>query len=255
SRRLDCRLQADPFTVYRALRTINPSPYLFFLRLGMTTLVGSSPEVLVRVEGDQVALRPIAGTRPRGTTEEQDRQIADELRADPKERAEHVMLVDLGRNDVGRVSDLGSVKVTEFMAIERYSHVMHLVSHVTGKLRTGTDALEVLQACFPAGTLTGAPKIRAMEIIDEFEKEKRGGGYAGAVGYFAADGSMDTCIVLRTAVVKDARVAVFAARRASGASRPVRARRRAPRRSTATSSSFPAAKWANERRDSRSKTK
>src|SRR5439155_787107 len=164
SRRLDCRLTGDPFTVYRALRTINPSPYLFFLRLGKVTIVGSSPEVLVRVEGGAVALRPIAGTRPRGATEAKDHQIEEELKADPKERAEHVMLVDLGRNDVGRVSELGSVKVTEFMAVERYSHVMHLVSHVTGRLRRGTDALGVLQACFPAGTLTGAPKIRAVDV-------------------------------------------------------------------------------------------
>ncbi len=207
SRRLDCRLQADPFTVYRALRTINPSPYLFFLRLGKTTLVGSSPEVLVRVEGDQVALRPIAGTRRRGATEAQDQQIAEELLSDPKERAEHVMLVDLGRNDVGRVAELGSVKVTEFMAIERYSHVMHLVSHVTGKLRTGTDALAVLQACFPAGTLTGAPKIRAMEIIDELEPTQRG-PYGGAVGYVSYSGNLDSCITIRTVVCHGKRASV-----------------------------------------------
>src|SRR5207249_7187136 len=160
ARRLDCRLQADPFTVYRALRTINPSPYLFCLRLGKTTVVGSSPEVLVRMEGGRIDVRPIAGTSPRGASEEQDQTIADTLLADPKERAEHVMLVDLGRNDVGRVSTLGSVKVPEFMAIERYSHVMHLVSHVTAQLKAGADAMDVLQACFPAGTLTGAPKIR-----------------------------------------------------------------------------------------------
>jgi anthranilate synthase component 1 len=207
SRRLDCRLAADPFTVYRALRTINPSPYLFFLRLGKTTLVGSSPEVLVRVEGDQVALRPIAGTRPRGATETQDRQIAEEMLADPKERAEHVMLVDLGRNDVGRVSSLGSVRVTEFMATERYSHVMHLVSHVTGTLRAGTDALDVLQACFPAGTLTGAPKIRAMEIIDELEPTQRG-PYGGAVGYVSYSGNLDSCITIRTVVCHGRRASV-----------------------------------------------
>ena len=151
SRRLDCPLEADPFTVYRALRTINPSPYLFYLRLGKTTIVGSSPEVLVRVERDRVELRPIAGTHPRGANEAQDRDIEAALRADPKERAEHVMLVDLGRNDVGRVAELGSVKVTEFMVVERYSHVMHLVSHVTGELRRGVDALDVLRACFQAG--------------------------------------------------------------------------------------------------------
>ncbi|MEK7714006.1 MAG: anthranilate synthase component I [candidate division NC10 bacterium] len=207
SRRLDARLTADPFTVYRALRTINPSPYLFFLRLGTTTLVGSSPEVLVRVEGDQVALRPIAGTRPRGATEAQDREIEKELLADPKERAEHVMLVDLGRNDVGRVAELGSVNVTEFMAIERYSHVMHLVSHVTGTLRSGTDALGVLQACFPAGTLTGAPKIRAMEIIDELEPTQRG-PYGGAVGYVSYSGNLDSCITIRTVLCHGARASV-----------------------------------------------
>ena len=207
ARRLDCPLTADPFTVYRALRTINPSPYLFFLRLGTLTIVGSSPEVLVRVEGEEVALRPIAGTRPRGATEAQDRQIAEELLADPKERAEHVMLVDLGRNDVGRVSELGSVKVTEFMAIERYSHVMHLVSHVTGRRRQATDALDVLRACFPAGTLTGAPKIRAMEIIDELEPTQRG-PYGGAVGYVSYSGNLDSCITIRTIVCHGQRASV-----------------------------------------------
>jgi len=207
SRRLDCRLTGDPFTVYRALRTINPSPYLFFLRLGKVTIVGSSPEVLVRVEGGAVALRPIAGTRPRGATEAKDHQIEEELKADPKERAEHVMLVDLGRNDVGRVSELGSVKVTEFMAVERYSHVMHLVSHVTGRLRRGTDALGVLQACFPAGTLTGAPKIRAMEIIDDLEPTQRG-PYGGAVGYVSYSGNLDSCITIRTIVCHGPRASV-----------------------------------------------
>jgi anthranilate synthase component 1 len=199
SRRLDCPLPAEPFTVYRALRTINPSPYLFFLRLGQATVVGSSPEVLVRLEGERVEVRPIAGTSPRGATEAQDQAIEQALLADPKERAEHVMLVDLGRNDVGRVSTLGSVKVTEFMAIERYSHVMHLVSHVTGALKPGADALDVLQACFPAGTLTGAPKIRAMEIIDELEPTQRG-PYGGAVGYISYSGNLDSCITIRTIV-------------------------------------------------------
>ena len=207
ARRLDCRLAADPFTVYRALRTINPSPYLFFLRLGKTSIVGSSPEVLVRVEGDRVDLRPIAGTHPRGGTEAEDREIEERLRSDPKERAEHVMLVDLGRNDVGRVSELGSVKVTEFMVTERYSHVMHLVSHVTGRLRAGTDALGVLQACFPAGTLTGAPKIRAMEIIDELEPTRRG-PYGGAVGYVSYSGNLDSCITIRTVVCHGRRASV-----------------------------------------------
>jgi anthranilate synthase component 1 len=207
SRRLDCALDADPFTVYRALRTINPSPYLFFLRLGKTTIVGSSPEVLVRVEGDRVDLRPIAGTRPRGASEKQDQGIAEELLADPKERAEHVMLVDLGRNDVGRVSELGSVKVTEFMVIERYSHVMHLVSHVVGRLRAGADALDVLRACFPAGTVSGAPKIRAMEIIEGIEPTRRG-PYAGAVGYVSYSGNLDSCITIRTIVCHGNRASI-----------------------------------------------
>jgi len=207
SRRLDCRLTADPFTVYRALRTINPSPYLFFLRLGPMSIVGSSPEVLVRVEGDRVDLRPIAGTHPRGATEAEDREIEERLKNDPKERAEHVMLVDLGRNDVGRVSELGSVKVTEFMEIERYSHVMHLVSHVTGKLKAGSDALDVLQASFPAGTLSGAPKIRAMEIIDELEPTQRG-PYGGAVGYVSYSGNLDSCITIRTIVCHGRRASV-----------------------------------------------
>ena len=207
SRRLDAPLEADPFTVYRALRTINPSPYLFFLRLGKTTVVGSSPEVLVRAEGDRVEERPIAGTRPRGATDADDIRIEDEMKTDPKERAEHVMLVDLGRNDVGRVSTLGSVHVTEFMAVERYSHVMHLVSHVVGRLAPGRDALDVLQACFPAGTVTGAPKIRAMEIIDGIEPTRRG-PYAGAVGYVSYSGNLDSCITIRTIVCHGARASV-----------------------------------------------
>ena len=207
SRRLDCRLNADPFTVYRALRTINPSPYLFFLRFGPLAIVGSSPEVLVRVEGDRVDLRPIAGTHPRGVTEIEDREIEERLRNDPKERAEHVMLVDLGRNDVGRVAELGSVKVTEFMATERYSHVTHLVSHVTGKLQPERDALDVLQACFPAGTLSGAPKIRAMEIIDELEPTQRG-PYGGAVGYVSYSGNLDSCITIRTIVCHGRRASI-----------------------------------------------
>jgi len=207
SRRLDCQLPADPFTIYRALRTVNPSPYLFFLRLGRTTIVGSSPEVLVRLEGERVEVRPIAGTSPRGATDAQDREIEQTLLADPKERAEHVMLVDLGRNDVGRVATLGSVRVTEFMAVERYSHVMHLVSHVTGMLKPGADALDVLQACFPAGTLTGAPKIRAMEIIDELEPTRRG-PYGGAVGYISYSGNLDSCITIRTVVCHGTRASI-----------------------------------------------
>jgi anthranilate synthase component 1 len=207
SRRLDCRLDADPFTVYRALRTINPSPYLFYLRLGKTTIVGSSPEVLVRVEGDRVEERPIAGTHPRGATEAQDLAIEETMKSDPKERAEHVMLVDLGRNDVGRVAELGSVKVTEFMSTERYSHVMHLVSHVVGKLKPGCDAFDVLRACFPAGTVSGAPKIRAMEIIDEIEPSQRG-PYAGAVGYISYSGNLDSCITIRTIVCHGTRASI-----------------------------------------------
>jgi anthranilate synthase component 1 len=207
SRRLDCRLEIDPFTVYRALRTINPSPYLFFLRLGKMSLVGSSPEVLVRVEDGRVEERPIAGTRPRGRSEEEDRRIESELRRDPKEQAEHVMLVDLGRNDVGRVAELGSVRVTEFMTVERYSHVMHLVSNVVGRLAAGADALDVLTACFPAGTVTGAPKIRAMEIIDELEPTQRG-PYAGAVGYVSYSGALDSCITIRTIVCHGPRASV-----------------------------------------------
>ena len=192
-----------PLSLYRALRRLNPSPFLYHLAFPGFAIVGSSPEILVRLRDGKVTIRPIAGTRPRGTTPEEDKRLADELMADPKERAEHLMLVDLGRNDVGRVAQVGEVEVTDSFFIERYSHVMHLVSNVEGKLRPGLDAVDALAAGLPAGTLTGAPKIRAMEIIDEFEKEKRGAVYAGAVGYFAADGSMDTCIVLRTAVVKD----------------------------------------------------
>ncbi|MFQ5829103.1 MAG: anthranilate synthase component I [Candidatus Methylomirabilia bacterium] len=207
SRRLDTRLAADPFRVYRALRTINPSPYLFFLRLGRTSIVGSSPEVLVRVDEGRVEERPIAGTRPRGPTEPEDARIEAELRADPKERAEHVMLVDLARNDVGRVSSLGSVAVRDFMTVERYSHVMHLVSHVGGSLAAGCNAFDVLGACFPAGTVTGAPKIRAMEIIDELEPTRRG-PYAGAVGYVSYSGNLDSCITIRTIVCHGDRASV-----------------------------------------------
>ena len=207
SRRLDCEREADPFTIYRALRTINPSPYLFYLRLGRTTIVGSSPEVLVRVEDDRIELRPIAGTHPRGATETQDGEIEAAMLADPKERAEHVMLVDLGRNDVGRVAELGSVSVTEFMVVERYSHVMHLVSHVVGRLRPGADAIDVFSACFPAGTLSGAPKIRAMEIIDELEPTQRG-PYGGAVGYISYSGNLDSCITIRTVVCHGTKASV-----------------------------------------------
>ena len=189
--------------LYRALRRLNPSPFLYHLAFPGFAIVGSSPEILVRLRDGIVTIRPIAGTRRRGSTPAEDIALGEELVGDPKERAEHLMLLDLGRNDVGRVAQTGTVKVTDSFFIERYSHVMHLVSNVEGRLRDGLDAVDALAAGLPAGTLSGAPKIRAMEIIDEFETEKRGAVYAGAVGYFAANGSMDTCIMLRTAVVKD----------------------------------------------------
>ncbi len=197
SNRFSVKASVNPLSLYRALRFINPSPYMFFLRLKEKTLIGSSPEILVRVEADNITVRPIAGTRRRGHTQEEDLFFEKELLADPKERAEHVMLVDLGRNDVGRVTDTGTVKVKEFMKIERYSHVMHIVSDVQGKLRTGEDGYSALAATFPAGTLTGAPKIRAMEIIEELEKYRRG-PYGGAVGYFAFNGNIDMCITIRS---------------------------------------------------------
>ncbi|MBW3534555.1 MAG: anthranilate synthase component I [Gemmatimonadetes bacterium] len=200
SQRLGMELSASPFDLYRALRSLNPSPYLYFLELDGLTLVGSSPEVLVRVEDGTVTVRPIAGTRPRGRTPEEDRAMAEELSADEKELAEHRMLVDLGRNDVGRVAEYGSVRVPDLMVVERYSHVMHLVSQVEGALREGLSALDVLRACFPAGTVSGAPKVRAMEIIDELEPVRRG-PYAGAVGHVSWGGErMDTAITIRTVV-------------------------------------------------------
>jgi anthranilate synthase component 1 len=202
SQRFQRGINVEPYEIYRALRLINPSPYMYFLRCGDATVVGASPEVMVRLEGNRIDLRPIAGTRRRGATEEEDEALADELLADPKERAEHIMLVDLGRNDVGRVSEAGSVQVTELMVIERYSHVMHIVSNVRGKLSGGKDSYDVIRACFPAGTVSGAPKIRAMQIIDELEPTRRG-PYAGAVGYFGFSGNMDTCITIRTLVIKD----------------------------------------------------
>jgi anthranilate synthase component 1 len=202
SQRFRRKFNLPPFALYRALRRLNPSPFLYFLNFPGFAIVGSSPEILVRLRDGKVTIRPIAGTKPRGKTPDEDRRLAEELMADPKECAEHLMLLDLGRNDVGRVAEIGSVTVTDQFFIERYSHVMHIVSNVEGRIRPGLDAVDALVAGFPAGTLTGAPKVRAMEIIDEFEKEKRG-VYGGAVGYFAANGSMDTCIVLRTAVVKD----------------------------------------------------
>ncbi len=202
SQRLSVPFKARPLDLYRALRTINPSPYMYYLNLDGIHVVGSSPEILVRFEDGEVTVRPIAGTRRRGFDEEDDQRLAEELMSDPKELAEHLMLVDLGRNDVGRVARIGTVKLTEKMQIERYSHVMHIVSNVCGQLREGLDASDVLKACFPAGTLSGAPKVRAMEIIDEFEPEKRG-VYSGAVGYIGWNGNMDTAIAIRTAVIKD----------------------------------------------------
>ena len=199
SQRFAAEAHVDAFTLYRALRQVNPSPYLFCLRQRDATLVGSSPEILVRLEDGQIEVRPIAGTRKRGATPEEDRALERELLADEKERAEHLMLVDLGRNDVGRVSALGTVGVPDLLTVERYSHVMHLVSDVRGALASGRDQFDVFAACFPAGTVSGAPKIRAMEIIDELEPCRRG-PYAGAVGYFGFSGNMDFCITLRTCV-------------------------------------------------------
>ena len=202
SQRLARPTSAPPFELYRSLRRVNPSPYMYYLNLGGFAIVGASPEMLVRVEEGRVDTHPIAGTRPRGADDAEDAQMEAELRQDEKERAEHVMLLDLGRNDVGRVARPGTVRVTQMMDVERYSHVMHLVSHVTGQLADGMTAYDALRSCFPAGTVSGAPKIRAMEIIAELEGERRG-PYAGAVGYFSFDGNMDTAIGIRTMVVKD----------------------------------------------------
>jgi len=202
SQRFRVPFTLPPFALYRALRRLNPSPFLFFARFRDFAIAGSSPEILVRLRGDTVTVRPIAGTRKRGATPAEDTALAEDLLADPKELAEHLMLLDLGRNDVGRVAEIGSVTVTEKMVIERYSHVMHIVSNVTGRLAPGKDAMDALMAGFPAGTVSGAPKVRAMEIIEELEPERRG-VYAGAVGYFGAGGDMDTCIALRTAVIKN----------------------------------------------------
>ncbi len=209
AQRLETKLRAAPFNVYRALRTVNPSPYMFYLRLGAQTLVGSSPEVMARVEDGELTVRPIAGTSPRGTQEMEDRALERALLADPKEIAEHIMLLDLGRNDVGRVAKVGSVEVTERLVIERYSHVMHIVSNVRGTLAEGRDCFDAFRATFPAGTLSGAPKIRAMEIIEELEPVRRG-VYGGAVGYFGFGGAMDTCIAIRTMLIKDGTVYVQA---------------------------------------------
>ena len=202
SQRFSADFTLPPFALYRALRRVNPAPFLFFLNFGAFAVVGSSPEILVRLRDTMVTLRPLAGTRRRGATHAEDMRLAEELLADPKERAEHLMLLDLGRNDVGRVAELGSVQVTQSFAIERYSHVMHIMSEVRGRLRPGLDALDALMAGFPAGTLSGAPKVRAMAIIDELEPSRRG-IYAGCIGYFGVDGAMDTCIGLRTALLRD----------------------------------------------------
>jgi len=202
SQRLARRTTVNPFAIYRALRSINPSPYMYYLRLGDFHIVGASPELLVRVEDGIVSTHPIAGTRRRGKDAVEDMVLEEELRHDEKERAEHIMLVDLGRNDIGRISEPGTVEVTQLMDVERYSHVMHLVSHVQGRLRSGLSQFDALRSCFPAGTVSGAPKIRAMEIIAELEKEKRG-PYAGAVGYFDFSGNLDTAITIRTIVIKD----------------------------------------------------
>ncbi len=202
SQRFQAPYPHAPFDLYRSLRRLNPSPFLFFLDFDKFALVGSSPEILVRVRNGEVTIRPIAGTRPRGANAEEDAVLATELLADPKERAEHLMLLDLGRNDVGRSAEIGSVEVTEQFTIERYSHVMHIVSNVVGRLREGLHAVDAVAAGFPAGTVTGAPKIRAMEIIDQLETEARG-PYGGAIGYFSADGDIDTCIALRTALITD----------------------------------------------------
>lgn len=209
SQRFEAPFSLPPFTLYRSLRRVNPAPFLCYLDFNDFQIVCSSPEILVRVRDHKVTIRPIAGTRPRGATPADDRRLADELLADPKERAEHLMLLDLGRNDAGRVSTVGSVEVTDSFFLEYYSQVMHIVSNVEGRLDPRFDALDALVAGFPAGTVSGAPKVRAMEIIDELEKDKRG-PYAGCIGYFGANGEMDTCIVLRTAVVKDGRMAVQA---------------------------------------------
>jgi len=209
SQRLSIPYNSRPLDLYRSLRVLNPSPYMYFLNLGDFHIVGSSPEILVRLEDGEVTVRPIAGTRRRGYTEEEDKALEQELLADPKELAEHLMLIDLGRNDAGRVAKTGSVKVTDQMVVERYSHVMHIVSNVVGELNRDLSAIDVLRATFPAGTVSGAPKIRAMEIIDELEPVKRG-VYSGAIGYLSWNGNMDTAIAIRTAVIKDGQLHIQA---------------------------------------------
>jgi len=209
SQRLERDFAGEPLDLYRALRSLNPSPYMFLLRFGSLVLVGASPEMLVRCEGGELETRPIAGTRPRGRDPREEVRLIRQLTTSPKERAEHLMLVDLGRNDLGRVAQVGSVRTPELMVVERYSHVLHLVSSVTGRLRRGKTAFDVLRAAFPAGTVTGAPKVRAMEIIAELERHDRG-PYAGAVGYLGFSGNLDTCITIRTALIKDRRAYIQA---------------------------------------------
>jgi len=209
SQRFECQMNADPLHVYLALKEINPSPYMYFLEFGDMKIVGSSPEILVKVDGKKAVLRPIAGTRPRGRDAVEDEALSREMLNDPKERAEHVMLVDLGRNDIGRVSKFGSVEVDEFMVVEKYSHVQHIVSNVTGEINDGIDSLDVLEASFPAGTVSGAPKVRAMQIIEELEPVKRG-TYAGAVGYFAFNMDMDFAITIRTIIIQNGKAYVQA---------------------------------------------
>jgi len=209
SQRFSTDMTCSPFDVYRSLRVINPSPYMYYLNFGEYVLAGSSPEILVRLEDGKVVVRPIAGTRPRGATDEEDLALEHEMKTDPKECAEHIMLVDLGRNDVGRVANVGSVQVTELMAVERYSHVMHMVSNVEGILRKDADAMDVIRACFPAGTLSGAPKVRAMEIIEELEPDRRG-PYGGSLGYFSFSGNMDMCITIRTILMLNGRAYIQA---------------------------------------------
>ncbi len=209
SQRFETDLKTDPFELYRSLRVVNPSPYMYYVKMDDTYIVGSSPEVLVRLENNEVNVRPIAGTRPRGETPEKDLALEQDLLNDPKEIAEHIMLVDLGRNDVGRIAKMGSVRVDDFMITERYSHVMHIVSNVQGTLEKKCDAYDVFEATFPAGTVSGAPKIRAMEIIDELENQKRG-PYAGSVGYFSFSGNMDFCITIRTMLIKNNKVYIQA---------------------------------------------
>ncbi len=221
SQRLERELSCEPLDMYRELRSLNPSPYMFCLRFGSLCLVGSSPEMLVRCEDGHLETRPIAGTRPRGTTERDDERLMQQLRTSPKERAEHLMLVDLGRNDLGRVAHTGSVHTPELMVVEKYSHVLHLVSGVTGTLRAGKTAFDVLRATFPAGTVTGAPKVRAMEIIAELERFDRG-TYAGAVGYFSFSGNLDTCITIRTILIKDRRAYIQAGAGIVADSQPAR---------------------------------